>query len=252
MNHEGWVYAACSFRCFGFILSLPFGEALNTFSRFLLAVGLGVALVPLASGSVDLSPLSLVVEFAIGCALGAPLRFLADVSEMVGELIDTARGQTISSVIDPLHGQGTSDLAVIMKNGAVVLALSLGALEVSLGGLTRSFQAIPLGAIFSDASFARGLTRSLSFLLIEGLRVCAVWMGAFLMIDLCCALAARLLSGLSFAQSAAILKMLATFILLMVVLREGGRLSINDVKQVLVPWRDGPWRVGLPPGGGSP
>ena len=235
-SHEGLMYAACVLRCFGFIVSLPFGEAIQSFPRFFLSVGLGIALFPVASISGDLTPFSLIVEFVIGFIRGAPLRLISDVSEMIGELVDTARGQTISSVIDPLHGQGNSDLGVVAKNGAVVCALYLGALEISLGGLARSVHAIPLGASFVEESFARGLVRSLTFLVVEGMRVCAVWMGAFLVIDLGCALASRLLSGLSFTQTGGILKMLVTFILMMVVVTEGARLSLGDLKRALVPW----------------
>jgi flagellar biosynthesis protein FliR len=173
MTHEGLAFAACALRCFGFILSLPFGEALQSFPRFFLAAGLAAALYSAAVVSSDVTPLSLIFNFAIGFMLGAPLRFVVDMSEMIGELIDTARGQTIASVIDPLHGQGGSNLAIISKSGAIACALSLGALEVSLGGLARSLQVIPLCILQIDESFAQGLARSLSFIIVEGLRVWA-------------------------------------------------------------------------------
>jgi len=237
MTHESLIFAACALRCFGFILSLPFGEALSNFPRFFLAVGLSAALYPVATASEEVTPLALIFNFAIGFMLGAPLRFVADVSEMIGELIDTARGQTISSVIDPLHGQGGSDLAIIAKNGAVVCAISLGALEVSLGGLVRSCQVIPLGVIHIDESFAQGLARSLSFVVIEGFRVCAVWMGAFLLIDVVCAFSSRLLSGLSFNQAGGVVKMVVTFLLVVVLAQEGGRISFAELERLLVPWR---------------
>lgn len=235
------VYAALALRCFGFIISLPLGEALSTFPRFLLAVGLAVTLHPVATVSGELSVLSLVVEFVIGFVLGAPLRFVVDVSEMVGELIDTSRGQTISAVLDPLHGQGNSDLAVLAKNCAVVCALTLGALEVSLGGLARSVSVMPIGALVHDDSFVQGLLKAAIFFLVEGMRICAVWVGAFLLIDLGCAIASRLVSGLSFSSTGSVLKMIVTFILLMVFMSEGGRLSVEDLKKAIVPWSSLVW-----------
>ena len=236
-THEWLVYVSCALRCFGFIISLPFGETLQSFPRFFLAVGLGIALEPVAHVSSEITPITCMVDFVVGFMLGAPLRFIADVSEMVGELIDTARGQTISAVIDPLHGQGGSDLSIIAKNGAVVCALSLGALDVSLEGLARSVQVIPLGGAHVDESFAQGLARSLSFLVVEGLRICAVWMGAFLLIDIICAFCSRLLSGLSFSQSAGVLKMVVTFLLIVVLANEGCRLPLYDLQRVILPWR---------------
>jgi flagellar biosynthesis protein FliR len=237
MTHEALAFAACALRCFGFILSLPFGEALQNFPRFFLAAALAAALFSAAVVPSDVTPLSLMFNFAIGFMLGAPLRFVVDMSEMIGELIDTARGQTIASVIDPLNGQGGSNLATISKSGAIACALSLGALEVSLGGLARSVQVIPLGILHIDESFAQGLARSLSFIIVEGLRVSAVWMGAFLLIDIVCAFCSRLLPGLSFIQAGGVIKMVVTFLLVVVLAQEGGRLSLSDFERVLLPWR---------------
>lgn len=248
-SSEHLVYAALALRSFGFVVSLPLGEALSAFPRFLLAVGLAVALHPIAIISGELSALSLVVEFAIGFVLGAPLRFVVDVSEMVGELIDTSRGQTISAVLDPLHGQGSSDLAVIAKNSVVVCALTFGALEVSLSALAQSVSVLPIGTFIHDESLVHGLLKASTFLLVEGMRICAVWVGAFLLIDLGCAIASRLVSGLSFSQSGGVLKMIVTFVLLMVFLSEGGRLSVEDLKRAIVPWRSLVWTPGSSPYG---
>ena len=253
---EHLVYAALALRCFGFIISLPLGEALSTFPRFLLAVGLAVALHPVALVSGELSAISLVVEFVIGFVLGAPLRFVVDVSEMVGELIDTSRGQTISAVLDPLHGQGNSDLAVLAKNAAVVCSLTVGALEISLGGLARSVSVIPIGTLLHNEALVQGLLKATTFLVVEGMRICAVWVGAFLLIDLGCSIASRLISGLSFSQSGGVLKMIVTFVLLMVFMSEGGRLSVQELKRAIVPWGSLVWEPenssqGLPMLGGQ-
>jgi flagellar biosynthesis protein FliR len=242
---EHLVYAALALRCFGFIISLPLGEALNTFPRFFLAVGLAVALHPVALVSGELSAISLVVEFVIGFVLGAPLRFVVDVSEMVGELIDTSRGQTISAVLDPLHGQGNSDLAVLAKNAAVVCSLAVGALEISLGGLARSVSVIPIGTLLHNEALVQGLLKAATFLGVEGMRMCVVWLGAFLLIDLGCSIASRLISGLSFTQSGGVLKMIVMFVLLMVFMSEGGRLSVQELKRAIVPWGSLVWEPGI-------
>lgn len=236
-HSEVLIYASCASRSLGFVLSLPCGDALASCPRLLLAVCLGIALAPIATVVGAVTPGSLVVDFVIGFMLGAPLRCVADLSEMVGELIDTARGQTISSVIDPLHSQGGSDLANIAKLGAVVCALHMGALEVSLEGLARSVHVVPLGPLSIDQSLSQGLARSLRFILMEGMRVSAVWMGAFLLVDVVCALCARVLTGLSFTQAAGLLKMVVTFVIVLVVITESGRLSLSDLRRVLLPWR---------------
>ncbi len=234
---DSLVAAALALRCFGCVVSLPIGDALSLFPRFLLAVGFSLFMSPLVSVSAELSPLSLVIEFVIGFVLGAPLRCVAEIAEMVGELIDTARGQTISAILDPLHGQGASDLASLAKSASVVVALTCGGLEAVVLALARSVQVIPLGSPVHDASLLHGVLRSGTFVLLEGMRLCAVWVGAFLLIDIGCSIASRVMSGMTFTQTATLLKMLATFLLLLVVLQDGGaRLSLSSVRLIVAPW----------------
>jgi len=181
---DSLVAAALALRCVGCVVSLPIGEALSLFPRFLLAVWISLFMVPLASVSEELSPLSLVIEFVIGFVLGAPLRCVADIAEMVGELIDTTRGQTISAILDPLHGQGASDLATVAKAASVVVALSCGGLEAVVLAIARSIQVIPLGSFVNEPSLVHDVLRSGTFVLVEGMHLCAVWVGTFLLIEI--------------------------------------------------------------------
>lgn len=247
------VAAALALRCFGCVVSLPIGEALSLFPRFLLAIGVSLFMLPLVSVSEELSPLSLVIEFVIGFVLGAPLRCVADIAEMVGELIDTARGQTISAILDPLHGQGASDLATVAKAASIFVALECGGLEAVVLALARSIQVIPLGSLVKEPTLVHGVLRSGTFVLLEGMRLCAVWVGAFLLIDIGCSIASRVMSGMTFTQTATILKMLATFLLLLLVLQEGrARLSLSWVRSVVVPWEWGSAGVRGTAGVGGP
>lgn len=230
-------HGAVALRCFGCLVSLPLGEALTTFPRFLLAVGLSLLIFPSEGVGEGLPPWSLLTEFVVGFALGAPLRFVADVSEMAGEVIDTARGQTISAVLDPLHGQGSSDMAVLAKNASVVVALMCGALEVVVGALARSIEEIPVGSPACDPSLMHGLAHSGAFLLTEGMRLCAVWLGAFLLIDVACAFLSRVMSGLAFTQTASLLKMFVLFLLLIALLTEGDARSFKGISRVVAPWK---------------
>lgn len=140
-------------------------------------------------------------------------------------------------------------MAVLAKSASVVVALMCGALEVVVGALARSIEAIPVGSPAHDPSLMRGLARSGAFLLTEGMRLCAVWLGAFLLIDIACAFLSRVVSGLAFTQTAALLKMLVLFLLLIALLTEGVARPTEDISRVVAPWdwgRDrrngpGPW-----------
>jgi flagellar biosynthesis protein FliR len=232
----GLAHAAFSMRCFGCIVSLPLGETLSLFPRFLLAVGLSVVLFTGDTASEPLSPFTLITEFVIGFVLGAPLRFVSDISEMIGELIDTARGQMVSAVLDPLHGHGGSDLATVAKLSSVVVALTCGALEVVVSALARSAEFVPLGGSAHSPSLLLGFARSAVFLLSEGMMMCAVWVGAFLLIDLASGVLSRVMNGLTFIQAGAILKMLVALLLLVVFMTQGASLSKEKFSRVIAPW----------------
>ena len=215
-----------SLRSFGCMLALPLGESLATIPRFFLSIGLACLIWQRGVPSGDLGVVGFIFEFMVGFLIGAPLRAIVDVSEMVGELIDTARGQTIAGVNDPLSGQGASDLAVIAKVGATVVALWFGALELTMSALSQSFSTVPLGALSLTEGLAAGVFRSLAHSVGAGLQVAAVWLSAFLLVDVGCAVSSRMTTGLSFSQVAGVVKMVVTFLILYQVLSQGfGRIG---------------------------
>jgi flagellar biosynthesis protein FliR len=218
---------ALGLRSLGFLLSLPFGELLGILPRFFLAVGLGFILQPLCPTLGDITGETFILEFVIGFILGAPLRLLSDLSEMLGELIDSARGQTISAVLDPLSGQGVSDLATVVRSAAVVIAVCGGALEISVLGLADSVRHASPGTVqISPFTFQEVLSVGGNVVL-KGLQMSGVWFGAFLMIEVMCAITSRVMTGLSFSQTSHLLKSCVTFTLLAMLLArvEGGSLA---------------------------
>jgi len=231
------VLCACSARCFGLIVSLPLGEMIQSLPRLLLAVGLGWLVMPGAIEShADLSPVACLWEFGVGLVLGAPLRFIVDIGEMFGELIDTARGQTISSLMDPLNAQSSSDLAVVCRTAVAAIALHVGALDALVRGVAHSFGVIPVGAPFEGVSGVEGLLRwGLSVLSIS-LRLMALWLAAFLLTDITTGLASRLLKGVQFSLVAGIAKTLLTCIFLTALVTGAQHIS----PEVLRSWMIGP------------
>jgi len=233
--------SALALRSFGFILSLPLGELLETLPRFCLAAGMGLALRPLVIGVAEINGVSLLFEFVIGFILGAPLRLISDVSEMVGELLDTARGQTVSAVLDPLNGQGVSDLATIARSASIAFALFGGALDISVKSLGDSVRHVPPGMWRLSPHLPVEILTVGGDLVMAGLRIGAVWFGAFLMIEIVCAMASRLVTGLSFSQMGYLLKSVVTFLLIAILLTQGGVSSIADIVRATSPR----WSLGI-------
>ena len=212
------VVCAVAARCFGVLLSLPVGETIQSLPRLLLAIGWGVAVAPTVThcqgAESALSALSCLWEFGMGMLLGAPLRFVVDTAELFGELIDTARGQTLSSVIDPLNGQGASDLAVLCRTAAAALAVHVGALELLAVDLRESYLFFPLGAPWRGVFEAGELFRWGLSIVELVLRTSAIWLVAFIMTDITAAIAARMIKGLQFTLAGSVVKCFLTVVLL--------------------------------------
>jgi flagellar biosynthesis protein FliR len=200
-------------RAFGLLVALPTGEALSTLPRLFIAVCFALALAPVVEPSVAFAWPHLLLEFIIGLMLAMPARFLAEAGEMFGEVLDTARGQTIGSVVDPLNGQQVSDMATLIRLGIVVLVVSLGGLDVCVRSLGHSFGAFPLGGDgLPNMQVAEILQRGLATVS-AALSISSVWLFGYLLTDIGAGLLSKVVQGLCFTSTATVVKMVLTFIL---------------------------------------
>jgi flagellar biosynthesis protein FliR len=164
-----------------------------------------------------------------------------EISQMFGELIDSARGQTISAVVDPLNGQTPSDLAAVCRTAAIGLALSLGALDVLVRSLAQSFALFPAGCGLAGVEGADALARWGLAVVGVSLRLSAIFFGAFVMVDLVAGIAARLLKGVQFVTASGIAKAALTFFLLAVLAQAIQQVPQSRLMNALTaPWSIGP------------
>ncbi|QEA13156.1 type III secretion system export apparatus subunit SctT [Comamonas flocculans] len=116
--------------------------------RFGAAGALGLLTVPLLHaqlGSADLtSPavwtLLVVKEAFIGFVLGYLAAIPFWTFEAVGFLIDNQRGASISSTLNPLTGNDSSPMGILMNQAFIVFFLVSGGFGLLLGGLYDSFR----------------------------------------------------------------------------------------------------------------
>ncbi len=207
--------AGITARTFGMLISLPTGDGLQTLPRLFIAVCLACALAPVVPIDSSFSVFRLGPEFLIGLLIAAPLRFLAEAAEMFGELIDTARGQTIGSVVDPLNGQQGSDMATIMRLAMVVLAIHLGAFDRCVEALKASYDALPLGGALLYNDVLTSVLRQGVAIVGVALSFSSVWLVAYLVTDIATGIMAKVSQGLQFTSTATVVKMIITFILFM-------------------------------------
>lgn len=205
-----------SARTFGFMVSMPFGDAVSTLPRLLLSVILGAATTAQVADSSEASLLFVVGELAVGYVLGYPFRFVIDLADLLGELLDAARGQTVASIVDPLNGPSASDLAAILRLAGCALALHSGALTSGCHALQVSYSVIPISTFASlDLLSARVL--SSSFALVGSLAsTFVIFVGSFIVIDGVAALCAKVCNGLSFSTVAHLGKLIACAVLALI------------------------------------
>lgn len=199
-----------SARAFGFMLSLPLGDAVSTLPRLAVSAVLGYALSASSEIPQGASTAFAGMEFAIGYILGYPFRFVTDLSDLVGELLDAARGQTLASIVDPLNGPSASDLAAVMRLAACALALYCGALVSGSHALQLSYEMLPAGAL-PHVELLSARTLAVAGSVVSALAGAFVtFVGAFIGVDLIAVLCSRVCSHLSFGT----LSQLAKFLIL--------------------------------------
>lgn len=238
MNGQNEVLLVCALasRCFGMVLCLPFGEAMQVVPRLCLAAVWGISLCGSVSPVGSLSAAGCLWEFASGVLIGAPLRLVPDAAEMLGELIDTARGQTISSVNDPLGSQTQSDLAAVSRTAVVALAVHVGALEVLLQELRGSYDLFPLGAPWQGATHAESLFQWCVATVGGSFGLASVWLASFLMVDLVAGIAARLVRGLQLSLAPCLVKLLLTCIFFGALVASIREVPLGSIKAWLCSW----------------
>lgn len=207
--------AGITARTFGMLISLPTGDGLQTLPRLFIAVCFACALAPAMPVSPEFSLFQLAPEFIIGLLIAAPIRFMAEAGEMFGELIDTARGQTIGSVVDPLNGQQGSDMATIVRLAIVTFAIHLGAFDHCVEALKHSYTVLPLGgALLYDGVLYSILRQGIAIVGVA-LSFSSVWLVAYLVTDMATGVLAKVTQGIYFTSTATVVKMVLTFILLL-------------------------------------
>lgn len=157
-----------------------------------------------------------IVQFLFGAALVLPLRVVVDGAEMCGEFIDTARGQMVSAVQDPLHSQSSSDLGAISQFSTTVLILISGGLEGLLYELSRSFSKLPVSSAIEIDSVLSHLPK-IGETLTHFLLLALVWIVPIVAVDIATAMAGRLFAGTSFVTLSYSIKTALTFLIIAVV-----------------------------------
>jgi flagellar biosynthetic protein FliR len=146
------VFSLVVTRLVGFFMFAPIFSAATVPSRVRAALivvfaFISVNLVPPQSISSDPLVVSglMVKEFLVGLALAFTVGIVFIGAQMAGSLLDNITGFSLATVFDPSSRQQVTILSQFYYLFAILFFITLGGLEMMIGGIIRSFELVPLG-----------------------------------------------------------------------------------------------------------
>ncbi len=152
-------YVLASIRLVAWLLVVPpfSSKAVPTLAKTLLAFGLALAVGPSlgdAAPPLDAGPLvvAAVQEALIGATMGFIVFLVFAAMQAAGDLIDVFGGFSLAAAFDPLSQNMNSVHGKLFSMLAMMLLFATNTHLLVMGGLLRSFEAMPLGATWHPDS----------------------------------------------------------------------------------------------------
>ena len=148
--------------------------------------------VQIGSASAIQIGLTLAGEATYGFLLGLIAYMLFSVVRCSGEIIEQQMGFTTAEVIDPLSGESSQPLGVLMEVAFLLMLLAANGHHLLLQVIVRSYQTFPIGTIPSISVMTNGAIQASSMMLVASLRLAAPILVAFLLLFVVLAILARI------------------------------------------------------------
>lgn len=143
--------------------------------RVILALGLALAVAPRLGGTTTTGTApflgNLVLQAAVGAALGFLVYLVFAAIESAGSLVDLFGGFQLASAFDPLSMTGGAHFTRLYQMLALALLVASDGHHVVLSGLVRSFEALPLGTAPDPAAVATSATEGLTDMFVAALQI---------------------------------------------------------------------------------
>ncbi|WP_149203345.1 flagellar biosynthetic protein FliR [Actinotalea subterranea] len=113
----------------------------------------------------------LLLQVVIGGALGFLVALVFAAVQSAGNLIDLFGGFQLAAAFDPMSQSNGAQFSRLYTMTAIVLLFASDAYQVVIGGLTRSFDALPLGTALDLAAMGQAVTTGLTEMFLSALQV---------------------------------------------------------------------------------
>ena len=154
----------------------PFSQkAIPGTVRWVIALGLALAVSPrLTSAGTDTTGAfvgSLVLQAVIGALFGFLVMMVFSAIQSAGTFIDLFGGFQMAAAFDPMSMSSGAQFQRLYQWTALVLLFVTNGYQVVLGGLVRTFDALPLGAALNVDLFMHSLTTGVGQMFIGALQI---------------------------------------------------------------------------------
>lgn len=144
--------------------------------KAMLGVGIAVAVVPTVQhgyGMQELGPflLSMVSEALTGLALGFMVSLVFAGVQAAGGLLDLFGGFQLAAGYDPQMNVNGAQFTRLLQMTSLALLFASDGYQLVLGGLVRSFSAVPLGGRIDMAHVAQTLATGLSQMFLSAVQI---------------------------------------------------------------------------------
>jgi flagellar biosynthesis protein FliR len=176
----GWVEAVmlAAVRVTAFlVIAPPFSHnGIPARIKAMLGVGLAIAVAPTlgnkySSGDTGAFFFDLIMQVVIGLVLGFLVMVAFSAVQSAGNFIDLFGGFQLAQAFDPQSKVNGAQFTRLFHLAALALLFSTDGYQLILGGLMRSFTAVPLGETFDLSASAEALTAGFAQMFLSALQI---------------------------------------------------------------------------------
>ncbi|OIH93709.1 flagellar biosynthetic protein FliR [Curtobacterium sp. MCBA15_001] len=174
---EGTMLAGVRMIAF-FLIAPPFSyKAFPATVKLILALGLAIGVAPrVTAGYVSLDTgaflVALVTQLTVGLVLGFLVYLVFAAVQSAGALIDLFGGFTLAQAYDPQSQVNGAQFTRLFQMASLALLFASGGYQLIVGGLVRSFDAVPLvGGSVPLGGVAGMLVTALSQMFLSSLQI---------------------------------------------------------------------------------
>jgi len=184
----------------------------------MLAIGLAIAVAPRVgsgyhSGDTGAFLLDLVRELAVGATLGFLVFLVFAAIQSAGSFIDLFGGFQLAQAFDPQAMINGAQFTRMFQLTALALLFASGGYQLIIGGLVRSFDAIPLASGLSMADPAKEMVNGVTQMFLAALQIAGPLIVVLFLADVGLGLLTRVAPALNAFSLGFPLKIMLTVVL---------------------------------------